>query len=132
MTPDSDAADGGAELLDRPETAAEHLVTQLWVASPDELAGTVLERVRSAPTEFGEALYVTDARGRLLGIVGLAELLRADPGLSVGRLMHRVPASAPPETDQERAASIAIARGVASLPVVEPMGRSSASSRPRR
>ncbi|HYR06947.1 MAG TPA: magnesium transporter [Longimicrobium sp.] len=104
-----------------PETAGEHLVCDVPRAHPEESADSVLARL-AGEAEAG-AVYVVDDGGRLLGSVPLARLVAAEPGACVGRLASPPPATVTADTDQERVASLALHRGMDTMPVVDARGR---------
>lgn len=101
------------------ETAAEHMATRLALARPEESVGDVLERVRGAQLDDVAVAYVTDADGTLLGQVPLAAMLATDDGRPIGELMVDVAAVVGPDTDQERAASLAVRHRAAEVVVTD-------------
>lgn len=109
-----------AALTDR---AAQHVVTRVPRGSPDDSVTAMLDRIRGAALDYAGSVYLEDQHGRLLGHVELTTLLRSDPKRRLGTLMAKEPAVVWPETDQERAASIAVAHRIAALPVVDASGR---------
>ena len=68
-------------------------------------------------------LYVVDRNDRLIGIVGLRELVVADPNATIESIMNRDVLSAPVGTDQEEVARLMSKYGLAALPVVDAEGR---------
>ncbi|MCA1568804.1 MAG: magnesium transporter [Chloroflexi bacterium] len=84
-------------------------------------AGDALERLRrigrSAETIY--ALPVTDDQRRLVGALGLRDLVLADPATPVGELMDRDVYSARVDTDQEEAARLIREADLLALPIVD-------------
>lgn len=84
-------------------------------------AAEALERLRrigrSAETIY--ALPVTDDQRRLVGALGLRDLVLADPSTPVGELMDTVVYSARVDTDQEEAARLMREADLLALPIVD-------------
>lgn len=68
-------------------------------------------------------LYVVDRNDRLIGIVGLRELVVADPRATIESIMKRDVISAPVGADQEEVARLMSRYSLAALPVVDAEGR---------
>ncbi len=64
-------------------------------------------------------LYVIDARGRLCGVVGLRDLIIADPKTQVGDIMDPDVIAVPAGTDQEECARLMQHYDLLALPVVD-------------
>jgi magnesium transporter len=67
-------------------------------------------------------LYVVDRFNKLIGIVGLRELILADPPAVIEDIMNRDVISVPVGTDQEEVAHLMTKYGLAALPVVDAGG----------
>lgn len=67
-------------------------------------------------------LYVVDRNNKLIGIVGLRELIMADPRVAIDDIMTRDVLSAVVGTDQEEVARLMSKYGLAALPVVDADG----------
>jgi magnesium transporter len=105
------------------ETAGRHLVRAVPTARADALAARTRESLSGRAYDCTDAVYLLDAEGRLEGLVLLTTLLAAEPQTCL-RTIATMPAPAvTAETDQEHVASIAIAHGLASVPVVDAAGR---------
>lgn len=113
----------GAPRRHAPETAGEHLVCDVPRAHPEESAERVLARLAGEGAAEAGAVYVVDDGGRLLGSVPLARLVAAEPGACIGSLAAPLPAAVTADTDQERVASLALNRGMDTMPVVDARGR---------
>jgi magnesium transporter len=111
-----------ATLLGYPEDSAGRLMSP-EVASLREgiTAADALERLRrigrSAETIY--ALPVTDDRRRLVGMLGLRDLVLADPASLVADLMDRSVFSARVDTDQEEVARLMREADLLALPIVD-------------
>jgi magnesium transporter len=109
-------------LLGYPEDSAGRLmspeVASLRAAMSVADALERLRRVgRSAETLY--ALPVTDDRRRLVGMLGLRDLVLADPGATVGDLMDTDVYSARVDTDQEQVARLIAEADLLALPIID-------------
>jgi magnesium transporter len=88
-------------------------------------AQQAIENLRSLQpdSETHYYLYVVDRNDRLIGIVGLRELVVADPRATIESIMNRDVISAPVGADQEDVARLMTKYGLAALPVVDAEGR---------
>lgn len=68
-------------------------------------------------------LYVVDRFNKLIGIVGLRELIMADPSATIDTIMKRDVISLPVGTDQEEVAHLMTKYGLAALPIVDTDGQ---------
>ena len=96
-----------------PGTAAEHLVTRLIEASPDDDCASLRHRLAGGPeVDIVEMIFLVDARHRLVGMVPTSRALPAPAPTRLAALaapdMPTVRASA----DQEHVANLAIAHGL--------------------
>jgi magnesium transporter len=82
-----------------------------------------LERVLAEEWDAADPVWVVNRDGRLDGVVGLPDLLRADPGGSIGDLREAAPPSVSSETDQEHLALHAIRHGEHAVPLADGQGR---------
>jgi magnesium transporter len=109
-------------LLGYPEDSAGRLMSPEVASLPAGLtAEQALERLRrigrSAETIY--ALPVTDNRRRLIGALGLKDLVLADPATPVGDLMDPDVYSARVDTDQEEVARLMREADLLALPIVD-------------
>jgi magnesium transporter len=88
---------------------------------PDTTAGTVQERMVGRSFDRVEEVAVV-AEGHLLGLVGLEDILEADPGASVSNLMDDDPVTLGPDGSEEEAAWQMARKGQANLAVVDARG----------
>jgi magnesium transporter len=88
-------------------------------ARQEETAAEVLARLVAEKPASAELVLVTDARGRLEGVVPIARLFAADGDETMGKIADRGFPSIAVDSDQERAASLALHHGVDALPVVD-------------
>jgi magnesium transporter len=101
------------------QTAGQHLVRRVPVASPGDTAAAAREKLIGHRFDVAEAVYLVAEDHRLVGRVPLPVLLAA-PSEARLRDIAIIPTPAVlPETDQEHAASRAISHGLASIPVVD-------------
>ncbi|MBI2387750.1 MAG: magnesium transporter [Elusimicrobia bacterium] len=105
------------------EPVAGHLVRSALRARPDESAAAVLARLAAEKPASVELVLVVDHDGRLTGAVPLAKLLALEPGRPLSEAAEEGFPRTTADADQERAASLALHRGVDALPVVDAKGR---------
>ena len=115
-----------ATLLGYPEDSAGRLMSpEVASLRAGMSAGEALERLRrigrSAETIY--ALPVTDDRRRLVGVLGLRDLVLADPSSNVGDLMDTDVYSARVDTDQEEVARLMREADLLALPIVDSQDR---------
>ncbi|HXM37396.1 MAG TPA: magnesium transporter [Gemmatimonadales bacterium] len=136
----ADQRSGLSPLLDEP-TRAE--VTALLAYAEDEAGGLMNPRYIRVRPEMtaAEALsyfrrqaqersgrdtptfaYILDAEGKLVGQVGLTDLIAADPATSIADLMQTDIVTIPAEADQEDVARVFAEHGLAAAPVVDAAG----------
>ena len=104
------------------ETVGAHLVGSVARARPEETAAAVLGRLVAERPASVELVLAVDAKGRLSGVVPIGKLFAVASGTTVGEAMERDFPAVRPNTDQERAASLALHHGVDALPVVDAEG----------
>jgi magnesium transporter len=73
---------------------------------------------RSGRKEAMYAIYATDEKGRLAGVLSLRELLAAAPGATIGDIAWEEVASVSPSADREEAARMIQKYDLVALPVV--------------
>jgi magnesium transporter len=104
------------------ETVGGHLVASVLRARPDERVGEVLARLAEERPASLELVLATDAHGRLLGAAPLARIVALPPEEPIDKALERDFPRVRPNTDQERAASLALHHGADALPVVDAEG----------
>ena len=104
-----------------PDTAGGRMTPEFVALSPDVTVDEALVALRAVAAEAETIYYayVTDADGRLLGVLNLRDLVTARPGTSVGQVMVADPVRARADADQEVAARLLAERGFLALPVVD-------------
>lgn len=110
------------ELLEYDEESAGGLMTTDVVAVEDSLSvERALTEVRRQGREVEDfyTVFVVDGDGRLLGTVGLDDLVTADPQETVASLVEPVVASVHPSEDQEEVGHLIARYNLASIPVVD-------------
>jgi len=108
-------------LSSRLETASSHATANIPIAHPDQLAGTVRERLIGQDFDTVVDIAVC-LDGRLVGMVGIERLLAAASNTPVGELMDHDPPVVAHTADQERAAWLMLEHGERSLAVVDDDG----------
>ena len=109
-------------LLGYPEDSAGRLMSPEVASLRENMtASEALERLRriGRSSETIYALPVTDDHRRLVGALGLRDLVLADPGERVEDLMDRDVYSARVDTDQEEAARLIREADLLGLPIVD-------------
>jgi len=112
-------------LLAYPADSIGRLMTPEYVAiRPEWTVEQVFAHLRTvaATKETISVLYVTDAQGRLVDEVALADLVLAEPGRAVADLMDGQVASLRARDDQEAAVEIFRKYEAVALPVVDRKG----------
>jgi magnesium transporter len=97
------------------ESVAAHVVAAGAHARAQETAAEVLERLRDGNVEL---VLGVDADGRLVGACGLEKLI-SNREAKLAALLDPAFPRVKADTDQERAASLALHHGVDALPVVD-------------
>ncbi len=115
-------------LLRHPDESAGGLMTTEFLALRRRMTvADALEAVRqlapSADPDNIFYIYVVDQYGRLVGVVSLYDLIRAEPYELVGHIMDRDVISVRSDVDREEAAAIFARYDLLSLPVVDEEGR---------
>lgn len=101
------------------QTAGQHLVRRVPTASPADTAAAARERLLGHHFDCAEAVYLVTEDRHLVGLVPLPVLLGAPRDAKLRDLATMPAPAVLPETDQEHAASRAIAHGLASIAVVD-------------
>jgi magnesium transporter len=115
-----------ARLLGYPDNSAGRVMSpEVANLREDMTTGDALERLRriGASAETIYALPVTDNERRLVGAMGLRDLVLADPGTRVADLMDREVYSARVDEDQEAVARLMLEADLLALPIVDAEGR---------
>jgi magnesium transporter len=105
------------------EPVSRHLIAAVARARPEERVGAVRARLAHDKPVSLELVLVVGADGRLAGVVPIATIFAAAAEALVGQAMDRKFPRVGADTDQERAASLALHHGVDALPVVDAEGR---------
>lgn len=100
------------------ETAASHMVTHIPRATMDASVAAVIETLRGQKFECADTVFVTDAEGRLEGIVRINDLL-ADGEHGVAEIMEPEHQAVRPGDDQEQIAVLAMRLNMIAVPVVD-------------
>lgn len=100
------------------ETAGSHMVTSIPIVRPSTPVSAVIEHLRGREFECADTVFVTDAEGRLEGIVRINDLL-ADGPSEISEIMEPEHESVSVDEDQEAVATLAIRIGMIAVPVVD-------------
>lgn len=109
--------------MKRNETVGGHLVSAAARARPDETPSVALRRLARDKPESVELLCLIGDDGRLAGALPIARLFALPDDVRLGEAMDASFPRVTPDTDQERAASLALRHAVDALPVVDGSGR---------
>jgi len=112
-------------LAEGEETAGGHMTrafVSLRAETPIRDAIDYARRVLRGDV-YARDLYVTDADGRLEGVLSLKDLIIADPSSRIADVMRRDVISAPVDMDQEDMARTVQRYDLFALPVVDASGR---------
>jgi magnesium transporter len=100
------------------ETAASHMVTQIPRAIADTPVNTVIQSLRGQKFECADTVFVTDAEGRLKGVVRINDLF-ADGDRQIGEIMEPKHEAVRYRDDQEQIAVLAMQLNMIVVPVVD-------------
>jgi len=117
-------ADTDIDLLDDEilGSAAAHASGNVPVAAPTDSVGSVLTAMRGR--EFDSAALVAVCVGdRLIGVVTIEHLLAASDETTLGELADSETPTVAPDTNQERAAWVAVRHNEPGLAVIDDAGR---------
>lgn len=109
-------------LLLHADDTAGGLMTSDYVALRRRMtAGEALDVIRAIKPDVEDIydLFVVDARGRLVGVLSLRDLVVAPPSARIGTLMDPEVISVPVGTDQEACARLMLRYDLVALPVVD-------------
>jgi magnesium transporter len=98
--------------------ATDHATDRVAIATANDTAGSVRERLAGAQLDCADDVVVLDGR-RLLGLVPIELLLGARADVAVSELMDADPPVVAPGTDQEVVAWEMVRRGESSVAVVD-------------
>jgi len=121
-----DDAEDVIPLLEHPdETAGGLMTTWLFTLQPNETASHAIEKLRTTELEQEDPyyLYVVDEGEKLVGVVGLRDLVIAAPSSRVVEFMDPNVRFATAGTDQEDVARLMARYDLSALPVVDNMGK---------
>ena len=121
-----DDAEEVIPLLSHPdETAGGLMTTWLVTLHPEDTAAEAIDKLRHAELEEEGPyyLYVVDQAEALVGIVGLRDLVIADPQTDVKKIMEPDVKSVTAGVDQEDIARLMARYDLAALPVVDDGGK---------
>lgn len=112
-------------LLDHPdETAGGRMTTSFISLHPQETAAQAIEDLRQMRPDEETPYYlnVVDDQNRLVGIIGLRDLVVSDPDTEVYKIMDPNVVHVTTDADQEEAARLMVRYDLAALPVVDENG----------
>ena len=122
---EADDADDVRELLAYDDESAGGLMTtEVVTVPPDVSAEEAIRLVRQQAAEMDNvySVYVVDDNEHLLGELSLRELIVADPGTSIGRVMHRELIRGRLDDPQDEVARMIAKYNLMSLPIVDDTG----------
>ena len=113
------------ELMTYGEDTAGGIMTTEFVAVPASLtAGQTIDRLRDlepdAETIF--YVYVTDADGRLVGVLSLRDLIVAKPATPISTFMYDEPVAVRTEASQEEVTEVVARYNLLAVPVIDAEG----------
>lgn len=115
-------SDGVIPLLAHPDETAGGLMTTSFIAlSPQTTTSQAIEFLRQVEPDEETPYYlnVTDQAGKLVGLVGLRELVLAPSAALIGSIMNPEVVKVRTDVDQEEAARMLARYDLAALPVVD-------------
>jgi magnesium transporter len=100
------------------ETAGSHMVKHIPQAAADTPVNVVIRSLQGQQFECADTIFVTDAEGRLEGIVRINDLL-ANSERPIGEIMEPQHEAVRSEDDQEQIAVLAMQLNMIAVPVVD-------------
>ena len=112
-------------LLYDEETSGGKMTTGVVAVDESATLATAIDEVRRQADNVDEfyQIYCVDPQRRLVGALPLRQLVVNPPDRLVREIMEDVPAVVPPDLDQEEVARLLARYNVASVPVVDALGR---------
>jgi magnesium transporter len=106
------------------ETAGGRMTTDFLVLGPDDTTDSALQYLRSSgwETDIPYYLFVVNNKKELLGVMGLRELVCADPDQTINEIMNAQVVSVQAMQDQEEAAGVMKHYDLSALPVLNKQG----------
>jgi len=106
------------------ETAGGLMTTHLLTLAPEINAAEAIEYLRQTTlgSDTPYYLYVVEQNLKLLGVIGLRDLVIADPNRRINEIMDPDVISAKTDLDQEDVARLMIRYDLAAMPVVDDAG----------
>jgi magnesium transporter len=109
-----------------PDTAGGLMTTEVVSVAENMSVEAALENVRavarSGKKEAMNTIYTTDAKGRVVGVMSLRELLAAPPGARINDIAWSEVVSVSPNADREEVASVIANYDLLAVPVVSESG----------
>lgn len=105
-----------------PDTAGALMDMRVTTLRVGQTVGQAIAALRRAPRRTLYYLYVTDERGRLVGVVNMRELLLAQPRDALEPLIRREVVSVPASLSRGELAQLIRERHLVALPVVDAEG----------
>lgn len=106
------------------ETAGGRMTTDFLVLGPDDTTNSAIQYLRSSgwETDIPYYLFVVNNKKELLGVMGLRELVCADPDQTINEIMNAQVVSVQAMQDQEEAAGVMKHYDLSALPVLNKQG----------
>jgi magnesium transporter len=122
---EKDEAEEVRELMTYDEETAGGIMTTEFVAVPASLtAAQTIDRLRELEpnAETIYYVYVTDAEGRLVGVLSLRDLIVAKPSTLISRFMFDEPVAVRTDASQEEVTEVVARYNLLAVPVVDAEG----------
>ncbi|HBK85741.1 MAG TPA: magnesium transporter [Firmicutes bacterium] len=106
------------------ESSGSIMTTEFLTVRPDWTVDKALQIIRAeaAQAETIYYTYVTDRKGRLVGVLSLRELVLAQPTAPISSIMRSNPVQVTDDEDQEQVAALFRRYDLMALPVVDENG----------
>ena len=113
------------DLLQYPEETAGGIMTTDFVSLQEEttVKDAIAHLQETSAKQMVFYLYVTDAEGRLVGVVSLRQLLVVAPGTPLKKIMTTDVISVVTDMDQEEVAKLVARYNILAIPVVDTDGK---------
>ncbi len=103
------------------ETAAAHMVARIPRARPETPVREVIAALTGGLYDCADTVFVTDAAGRLEGVVRINDLFSGD-GRPIAEIMEPEHQAVRPSDDQEEIAAVGMRHNMIAVPVVDEAG----------
>ncbi len=102
-------------------SAGRRMTSDFLTAGKNETVHTILQRLRREVKNIKTAayVYVTDEDKSLIGVASIKEILVSSKNTKIADIIQKTLITVSPDTDQEKAADLAVKHNIKAIPVVK-------------